>query len=113
MVIVYFIIHWFVWVYGVKGDLWERYIPDNQKDFSSFLIFFFTTIIIDNNNYPILVYTWSWTITNPEFWLASQPWTIRNSPWLTKMKKKNKMAENFCKEFCKNKTSQEQKKTTK
>ena len=63
--------------------------------------------------YQILVYTWSWTITKPEFCLASQPWTIRNSPWLTKMKK-NKMAENFCfasvcAEFRKNRTSQEPK----
>ena len=34
--------------------------------------------------YTVLVYTRSWTITNPEFLLASQPWTIRNSPWLAK-----------------------------
>ena len=56
MVIVYFTIHWFVWVYGVKGDLWEHYIPNNQRIFLFlyFFKYFFTTVIIDNNNYLII-----------------------------------------------------------
>ena len=44
-----------MWVYGVKGDLWEHYIPNNHKDFSFWNIFF-TNIIIDNNNYPIILH---------------------------------------------------------
>ena len=34
--------------------------------------------------YCSLVYTWSWTVTNSEFRLASQLWNIRNSPRLAK-----------------------------
>ena len=48
-----------------------------------------TIMRLRHGDYRGLVYTRPWTITNPEFWLAAQPWTIRNSPWLRKTTKQN------------------------
>ena len=87
MVIVYFTIHWFVWVYGVKGDLWEHYIPNNQKDFSFWNIFF-TTIIIDDNNYPIIFHLtlhelysckWCWQSVSQSIYIIISDYLILTS----------------------------------
>ena len=66
----------------------------NNHDRWFFLVSIFSFSI---TFYWTLVYTRSWTITNPEFWLASQPWTIRNSPWLAKWKQQDSGKFLFCK----------------